>query len=242
MSGGVFETGGVFPARSGKAAAAPEAKPYSIAEDARETFAAEHDVQRRDEQRRDWLGTFGQTALMVAVVGAAMLYVFLLVNTRPFRYWDTVCVVTVALLPVELVLACFFVQDHPLAVAAAMARAGARANGLGGWLKLATAVLVLNLLLPVNGVLYLNQVLDRSAPVSQALLVQRVWSQDGRGGPSWYAGVVPPTRSPLRFASFYADQPIRVSRRTWRTLEPGRSTLTLTVHAGAFGLPWYDLR
>ena len=206
--------------------------PYSVEADARASFAAD-----RVARRGDWLRRAGGIGLVAALFVAALAYVILSAQLRPFRYWDAAALIGTAILPAEIVLACFFAQDHPLALARSLARF--RGQGLRQKFGALAGVVVFGLVLPVNLVLTANQALDASPATPLPVQVVRTWIQHHRGGETFYAGVEP-APAPLRLGSFYADQPVAVPAALWRTLVPGRSTLTLAVRPGRLGLPWYE--
>ena len=100
--------------------------------------------------------------------------------------------------------------------------------------------LVAAAMVPTVTILFANQALDRAPGVVRTLPVSRTYSSIHRGSTTYYAVVPAPPPRRWLFASFDAQDDIRLPRDVWRRLVPGQSTLTLTIHPGRFGLPWYD--
>ena len=179
--------------------------------------------------------------IILQVLGVAVVLlgtIFVLGGVHPLHPSDSFLLTGVPIMLVELALAFCFARG-------AIANVLAGAKGSSGIQRIHRLVLVPMIIIiaaamaPTVAVLYANQALDHSAGVTQTLPVLRTYSQSSKGSTSYYA-VVPATPPPaLLFASSQDD--IELPRATWQRLVPGKSTLTLVIHPGRFGLPWYAI-
>ena len=161
--------------------------------------------------------------------------VVLMGSLSPLHPTDSYVLTGVPVMVVELALTLCFARGFVVSVLS-----GAKG---GGWFRRITtplAVLVVAAMVPTVTILYANQALDRGPGVERTLPVTRTYSHSHRGSTTYYA-VVPATPPQRLFASSDAQEDIRLPRDTSQRLVPGQSTLTLTIHPGRFGLPWFSV-
>ena len=173
--------------------------------------------------------------VVVALVGGQLL----MAQVTAFRTYDAVLVIVAAILPTELALAWFFFSDHPLALGRMIAREN-RGTPLARLDRMVGIGLIV-LILPAAVALFANQRLDRSPGIEQTLKIGESWIRYGRhGSRSCMVSVTADVGRPMRFGSFYGDaEAIRLPCAEWERAMPGRNALSLVVHPGLLGFPWY---
>lgn len=230
---------GSFGTRGYTQAAQPfSANPYDIAADARATYAAERAEAPDGWSGPDWRGKLRGFGSGLAIVAGLLAYVVFSNIVHPVHYWDAVTLVGIAVVPVEAALMFFFAEDHPLAARNLFKRAFA-GNPLG-WLETLAIVGMFGIGVPAGLFLFANERLDGAPPTTEVLPVQMAWTHTHRSSTSYYVGVAPAAHPPSSLFSFYDLEPVRVSQHEYDETQPGRSTLTLRVHPGRFGLSWYE--
>ena len=174
-----------------------------------------------------------QLLLMAVVLLGSM---FFMGGLRPFDHAESYVLTGVPVMIVEITLA--------LVVAPRWVTRVVVDGGNGSWTVRVVRMAMVSLaavMPPTVMILFVNQALDGSPGVAQMLPVVCTYSSVHRGSTTYYA-VVTAVAPERRFFALSGNQKdIELPRASWQTLVPGRSTMTLKVHPGRFGLPWYDI-
>lgn len=119
-------------------------------------------------------------------------------------------------------------------------------RGLIGWLspwgtrKIAASLILLVIAIGANG-LALNKWLDRSAPDERTYLIEDKSISNSRSGPSHVASFVNDMPPPLPFQMLLLSREgVGLRWSEYDRVIPGTTRITLRVHKGAFGLPWFE--
>lgn len=91
----------------------------------------------------------------------------------------------------------------------------------------------------MTGLLAFNHYADSSAPKTYTIVVDGKYISHGRHGSRYYKVRFPsPVDSVLPFA-YDTHETIQTDRGDYDRVVPGKTTVTVEVHSGALGLPWY---
>ena len=170
---------------------------------------------------------------LVAILFAVFVGQIVLRQTTTFHTFDVILRVAVVVGLVGGGLAGLVIAIRLAAVAAWLKRTNRPtrvALGLG---------VIACLWLPSVVVLGLDERLDFSPGVPQVLNVRNKWISTFHHWKTCIVGVQPDAGRPL-FAFERDLEPVRLPCPTWSAIVPGHSTLTLAVHPGRYGFPWYD--
>lgn len=95
-------------------------------------------------------------------------------------------------------------------------------------------------LLLTGAMLCLNQILDRGAATSYTATVQEKIVTQGKRHKNYFLRIPSPTAAWLPFLDFGGTEDISVNRGVYDRAAEGETTVTLAVHDGALGMPWYQ--
>lgn len=199
--------------------------------------------------------------VVLALFGSLFLFIF----TEPMRAWETMPLLFLLTLPLTYYLVraamqfLFAVLPAPETQAQGENALIQRGGGLGdffswyrdgirripdprvrrnqsGMLILLTAT-ISGLLMTLP--LALNRYADSSEGKSYTLPVEGKYISSGKGGRRYYKLRFPtPVESVLPF-SYDTHEVIQTNRGDYNRVVPGQTTVTIEVHGGALGLPWF---
>ena len=170
----------------------------------------------------------GIQAIIVVIFLASIFALIVPVSIyHPFHGWECGVYLSIPLLPL-LALSYMPVQRFMAARLPAKKDAG-----------LPLLLLLPLLFIPMGAEFYVNGRFDTSAPETATFtVIDKGWTSS-KSGRHYYAYINSPEPSPLPF-SFSAHQSLGITHGSYDRIIPNASHVTLAIHQGFLGLPWFD--
>jgi hypothetical protein len=97
-------------------------------------------------------------------------------------------------------------------------------------------------LLMAGAVMCVNQILDGSEGVAvEATVQEKILTHGKHGSKNYFLRIASPTTALLSIFDLGETEDLRVNRSIFDRATEGSTTVTLTIHEGLLGMPWYQL-